>query len=73
MMGRQRAAKYARVTGGTDKDERPQPAKEAYDEIIYENAAFEEYYQVGVSNTHAQSVISARLDSCFACERTLHL
>ncbi|CDJ42271.1 hypothetical protein, conserved [Eimeria tenella] len=45
MMGRQRAAKYARVTEGTNKDGRPKPAKEAYDEIIYENAAFEEYYQ----------------------------
>lgn len=73
MMGRQRAAKYARVTEGTNKDGRPKPAKEAYDEIIYENAAFEEYYQVGVSNTHEQSVMSARLDSCFVCERTPHL
>lgn len=44
-MGKRRAAKYQRATEGEESTKR-EPITVAYDEIVYENAAFEEYYKV---------------------------
>ncbi|CDI73817.1 hypothetical protein, conserved [Eimeria praecox] len=45
LMGKRRAAKYQRAVTAEEENGKPQPTKGTYAEIIYENAAYEEYYK----------------------------
>ncbi|CDJ47430.1 Ncl1p, related [Eimeria brunetti] len=46
LMGKRRAAKYQRTAAEEAKNGKSHPTKEAYAEITYENAAYEDYYRV---------------------------
>ncbi|KAL8443268.1 hypothetical protein Emag_005993 [Eimeria magna] len=50
LMGKRRAAKYQKAAATAiedlSKNERGEESKEDYAELIYENAAFEEYYKL---------------------------
>lgn len=45
-MGKRRAAKYQIANTEGQEVHKPEQPKAAYDEIVYENASFEEYYKV---------------------------
>lgn len=50
-MGKWRASKYQRAAAAETNNKNSKKTKETYAEIVYENAAFEEYYKVSLGGS----------------------